>query len=191
MIDAADRLMFQRGYEAVGVAELCRVADTKKGSFYFFFDSKQALTLEMLDRAWHRTRSTIIAGSLTDRTKGAVEAFEAYGNLLADNLDRMQQFEDGDGVVVGCRFGNFGVELSTRDEVIRERVAAVFDEMVEAAAAAITRGVEAGEIERPADLEATATQMISQMEGLMVLAKVRRDPDLLRQLGSAAAQLLR
>ncbi|MEM8925954.1 MAG: helix-turn-helix domain-containing protein [Actinomycetota bacterium] len=35
LLDAADRLMYERGYEAVGVAELCRVAEVKKGSFYF------------------------------------------------------------------------------------------------------------------------------------------------------------
>ena len=38
LLDAADVLMHERGYEAVGVAELCNAADAKKGSFYFFFD---------------------------------------------------------------------------------------------------------------------------------------------------------
>ena len=34
LLDAADRLMWLKGYEAVGVAELCEVAGNPRGSFY-------------------------------------------------------------------------------------------------------------------------------------------------------------
>ena len=37
---------------------------------------------------------------------------------------------------------------------------------------------------------ATAAAVIAQMEGLMVLAKARRDPSLLRGLGAVAGRLL-
>ncbi|MEM8922788.1 MAG: hypothetical protein AAGD35_04735, partial [Actinomycetota bacterium] len=159
----------------------------KKGSFYFFFDSKQALAIEMLDRAWERTRSTIFAHSLADDTKGAVDAIDAYGHLLADNLERV---EADSGVVTGCRFGNFAIELSTRDEEVRVRLASIFDEMIAIAASAIGRGVGSGELDPRTDPVAAATDVIVHMEGLMVLAKAHRRPALLRNLGPTIARLL-
>jgi AcrR family transcriptional regulator len=40
----------ERGYDATGVAEVCRRAGLSKGAFYHHFASKQALFLELLNR---------------------------------------------------------------------------------------------------------------------------------------------
>jgi len=42
--------MWLKGYGAVGVAELCEVAGTPRGSFYHWWPSKQALAVSMLER---------------------------------------------------------------------------------------------------------------------------------------------
>ncbi|MEM9041337.1 MAG: helix-turn-helix domain-containing protein [Actinomycetota bacterium] len=186
LLDAADVLMHERGYEAVGVAELCSAANAKKGSFYFFFDSKQALALEMLERSWHRTRTQIFEPAFGDPTLDAVQAIDRYGHLLADNLERLRERND---VVAGCRFGNFAIEMAPRDDTIRAAVSSILDEMVDLVAESIERSaVGAGGDDSGA--RATAAAVIAQMEGLMVLAKARRDPSLLRGLGAVAGRLL-
>ena len=187
LLDAADVLMHERGFEAVGVAELCREAGAKKGSFYFFFDSKQALALEMLDRSWRRTRSAIFAASLGDESLTGLDAIERYGELLADNLERLRTKND---VVAGCRFGNFATEMSTRDETIRAAINQIFDEMTELVEAALRRSAGAGELAPDTDVGEAAATVIAHMEGLMVMAKARRDPSLLRRLGADARRLL-
>lgn len=187
LLDAADQLMYERGFEAVGIAELCKAADAKKGSFYYFFDSKQHLALEMLERAWQRTQATIFADSLSDTSLSGLDAIDRYGHLLAANLERLQAESDS---TVGCRFANFAVEMSTRDNDIRSAVANVFDEMIALTRSAIERAIAANEIAPDTDIDSAATAVISQMEGLMVLAKARRDPQLLRSLGPTIRQLL-
>lgn len=186
LLDAADTLMYEQGYESVGVAELCRVADTRKGSFYHFFDSKQALALAMLDRSWERTRSTIFA-ALDDPTMPTIEAIEIYGELLIDNLKARQT---ADAAIVGCRFGNFAVELSTRDEAIRSRVVEIFGEMTEVMITAIERGIDNGEFDDSIDAASSARALIAYMEGLMVMAKAHRDPNRLADLGRFARLIL-
>lgn len=50
ILEAAVTAFAKQGYDATGVAEICRRADVSKGAFYHHFSSKQALFLELLDR---------------------------------------------------------------------------------------------------------------------------------------------
>ncbi len=186
LLDAADRLMWERGFESVGVAELCAEAGAPKGSFYHWWPSKGALAEAMLERAWGRTRATLF-----EPTFGGVGPFvsrlDAYVERLADSL--RVGLEAGHGVR-GCRFGNFATELSTRDPEIRARIAAVFEEMTAIVAAAITEGQTTTELSGGIDPQQAALGLIAHMEGLMVLAKATADPDLLRRLSIDGRRLV-
>ena len=46
----AEECFSQQGYDATGVAEICRRAGLSKGAFYHHFSSKQAVFGELLDR---------------------------------------------------------------------------------------------------------------------------------------------
>ncbi len=50
ILDAAEECFARYGYDAVGVAEICRCADVTKGAFYHHFASKQAVFVELLDK---------------------------------------------------------------------------------------------------------------------------------------------
>ena len=43
LMDAALDLIWEESYGAVTIDDICKRADVKKGSFYYFFDSKAAL----------------------------------------------------------------------------------------------------------------------------------------------------
>ena len=52
ILDAAQALIELRGYSALGVAEICKAAGVPKGSFYYFFESKEVLALAVIDEHW-------------------------------------------------------------------------------------------------------------------------------------------
>src|ERR1700679_1791658 len=57
ILSAAQSLIELRGYSALGVAEICKAADVPKGSFYYFFESKETLALAVLDEQWRAQRA--------------------------------------------------------------------------------------------------------------------------------------
>jgi AcrR family transcriptional regulator len=50
LLDAAEALFAQSGYDATSVAAICQSAGVSKGAFYHHFAGKQALFLALLDR---------------------------------------------------------------------------------------------------------------------------------------------
>lgn len=49
ILESAQELFSQAGYDATGVAEICEAARVSKGAFYHHFPSKQAVFLEILN----------------------------------------------------------------------------------------------------------------------------------------------
>ena len=55
IIATSKKLFHERGYQAVGVSELCGASDVNKGSFYHFFPSKRHLLIQVLSDSWDDT----------------------------------------------------------------------------------------------------------------------------------------
>lgn len=66
----------------------------------------------------------------------------------------------------------------------------MFSEMTDMFTAAINRGIGRHEITLSQSAASAAADIVAHMEGLMVMAKAKRDPELLRGLGATAQRLL-
>lgn len=49
IIRVSQQLFAANGYDAVGVAQICQKSDISKGTFYYHFESKEILFLELLE----------------------------------------------------------------------------------------------------------------------------------------------
>jgi TetR/AcrR family transcriptional repressor of nem operon len=169
LVRAAARLFLARSYQAVGVDELCAVADVRKGSFYYFFRSKSELAKAVIDRH---------AEALWDRLdEAASTGGDPAGRLhaVADAVGEIQAgFERRFGSVVGCPFGNLAAELATSDGALHEHLAKVFAEWEERLAA-LCRDAAAQRTLRPGvDPDLLARILIAQFQGMILLAKTGR-----------------
>jgi len=50
ILNAAQLCFSRYGYDAASVADICKEAGVTKGAFYYHFETKQALFLELLNR---------------------------------------------------------------------------------------------------------------------------------------------
>ena len=90
----------------------------------------------------------------------------------------------------GCFVANCAVELSGADEQTSRRVAAFFKQFEEAIEAAVRRGQDQGNISADQDATALALFLVSNINGIRVMAKVDPDPGALRDIARIALQAL-
>lgn len=186
LLDSACELMHTRGYAAIGVAEICARADVRKGSFYHFFESKQALTVEVVDTHWQAQRVV-----WRERLTGPQPALERLQRLIGWLVEAQREAWQVSGRVDGCLLGNLAVELSNQETVVQQRLTAAFDEQTELVHTALTDGAEDGSV-APAYADwATARAVVAHIEGAVLLAKLAGDLKPLDELWPHVRRLVR
>lgn len=118
LVEAARELFWTRGYEATGMADILRLAGVNSGSLYYFFKTKEALLVAVLEKYVEMLQPFVI---------GPAEAAEPdpIGRIFAllrhyRELLVLTEFRQG------CPIGNLALEMSERSEPVRERVAENF-----------------------------------------------------------------
>lgn len=185
LIDSARDLIYARSYTDVGVQEICDRAGVRKGSFYHFFPSKRDLTLAMLDQFQAFFHKDILERAFT----ADIPPLQRISRFFEYAGDFQQQMKQDTGQMPGCPFGNIACEMSTRDEAIRLKVEQIIRDTEIPFEQALAEAVANGDL--PAmDTAATARALFAYVEGIMVYAKAHNDPDMVRELGKRALQLV-
>ncbi|SCE71776.1 transcriptional regulator, TetR family [Micromonospora coriariae] len=185
ILDAAATLIEQRGYSALGVAEICATAGVPKGSFYYFFESKQALARTVIDEHWanQRRQWEQLLGSGRDPLRRLRDLFEA-----TEEVQRTGQQKAG--VVAGCLFGNLALELSNRAEEIRRRLQEIFEAQIDLIEQVVVEAKATGLAGPAVDTREAARSIVAQIEGRVLLAKLLNDPAQLETLWRNCLDLL-
>lgn len=184
LLDTAEKLFYARSYEDVGVQEICREAGVKKGSFYHFFPSKRDLTLAILEVSWERYRETMLAQVFARD----IPPLQRIERLLDSQYRHHKAVKDATGQVMGCPYGNLAGEMSTQDEVIRERLKSIFRDLEAPIEEVLDEAMAAGDLAE-LDSRATAGAMVAYLEGLTLMAKTWNNPEIVRTLGPAMLKL--
>jgi TetR/AcrR family transcriptional regulator, transcriptional repressor for nem operon len=184
ILTAAQSLIELRGYSALGVAEICKAAGVPKGSFYYFFESKEALALAVIDEEWAQQRRdwARILG-------GGGEPLERLRRLFEETQAGQLAGQQSCGTVSGCLFGNLSLELSNQTEAIRKRLQQIFDAQVDMVAAVIIEARELGQVTVP-DVGEAAWSVVAQFEGQVLFAKLYNNTGRLDALWANCLALL-
>lgn len=185
ILDSARELFFARSYADVGVADICEHAGVKKGSFYHFFPSKQALTLAVLDAHFVDIKEKLIDQAFAEDLPPLARL--ARFSEMAYQFQKQISVETGH--VLGCPFGNLSTELSTQDEPIRERIQQSFAKLQTLLSSVLKVAQERGEVPQEVDAGASAQAMLAYFEGVLLMAKNQNNPELIRHLLPAVAQV--
>lgn len=184
LLATAAKLLHERGYTAVSVSDICDAAGLKKGSFYHFFESKQALAVATLDKFAELNRERV--ARLHTHHTGAIDKLRT---MFMGMYDGCCERAAANSPLLGCPLGNLAGEMAGRDDAITDKLQSIFVEWREAIIKILEQADTNGELV-VSDPKATAETLVACVQGAALMARTMSDPEIVRRMGEQALAML-
>ncbi len=165
LIQIGKTRFLEKGYNHTGIQEIVKAAGVPKGSFYHFFDSKEAFGLAVLEHHMTGFRPFIEEHLLADKNilplKRLRYFFEAGCSQLSD-----------EGFKGGCIVGNFAQEMADQNETFREFLKKAMKSWEDLFAECLREAQSMGDIPPGKDVRALAHFIMNGWEGAILRMKL-------------------
>ncbi len=170
----------RQGLTATGLSELFKLSGASSGSFYNYFRSKHELGHALIDFEWSKLQTNVLEPAQSQ----SADPIEQIRWML-DKLEAKQLQDPKCG---GCLLGNLVVDLVEQEPSFREHLSQVFEQW-EGAIAQILQQAQP-QLNPTIDPVHLAQQLISAIEGAMLMGKLYQDETRLHRGFDGARQLL-
>lgn len=166
LIHAGSSAIVQRGFNAASINDILTTAGVPKGSFYYYFSSKEDFGLAIIDNFANRYQNRI-KDFLEDEQYSPLTRLRNY---FESKIADMATCECADG----CLIGNLAQELSAQNELFRDRLNQIFNSWEQHFTQCLIAAFEAGELDDGKNLNQLAKFVLSSWEGAILQAKVAK-----------------
>lgn len=181
-MDAALSLVWEQSYGAITIDDICKKAEVKKGSFYYFFDSKAELAVAALDRYWKEQKP------LWDRQfSPSVAPLQRIRDHCDAVYAQQAAAQARTGRVPGCPFCTLGSEVCKQDEAIRAKVCEILESKLRYWMSALSDAMREGVLSA-GDVGEKARCAGAYFEGLVAQARLHNDAEMLVSLGDRVCE---
>lgn len=164
IVEAADRLFYEQGFETTSFADIASAVQISRGNFYYHFRTKDEILEAVIDRRVAETRRMLddwadAGGTPAARIRGFIEI------LIANRADIM---------AYGCPVGTLCAELAKLDHVAQGRAASIFG---------LFRDWLRDQFEQlgaTEEADARAMHLLARSQGVAALANAFRDEAFIR-----------
>jgi TetR/AcrR family transcriptional repressor of nem operon len=157
-------IVHNKGFNNTGIQEVLTAAGVPKGSFYFYFQSKNDFGLQLID---------FYAQYIF------LQLEEAKARPESTALDRLRQFFAGfldqfdqNKCRGGCPIGNMAQEMGDLNEDFRERLQTVYAGLQTGIAQLLDQAVSQGQLDIDVDTRELAGFILNAWQGAMLQMKV-------------------
>src|SRR5579871_826769 len=161
MIAALD-LIWEESYGAVTIDDICKRADVKKGSFYYFFKSKADLAVAALEKLWTDEWKPLLDQVFSP----SVEPLDRITGYLESLYVRQKEKCKKYGKVLGCPIGTIGSEISTQEVDVNAKVREIIARKQRYYESAIRDAITEGSLE-PGDPVQKAQTLLFFIQGAL------------------------
>ena len=161
LIESARYLFWERGFAGTSMADLLAHAEANSGSFYHFFESKEALLRAVLETYLRGLRPVIVEPSFA-RTNNPLERIFA---ILAGYRERILQT----GSKYGCPIGRLALEIDPENRPAHRLIAENFQGWIGAVRECLEQMKD--RLPRNTDADALSIYVLAVMEGGVMLSR--------------------
>lgn len=167
LIDSARYLFWERGFAGTSMAELLAHAEVNSGSFYHFFDSKEALLRAVLEGYIALLRPMVVDPAFATTP----EPLERIFAILAGYRQRIL----ATGCQYGCPLGRLALEIDPENSPAHALIAENFQGWIDAIHECLSDL--RSSLPPETDIDALATYVLVVMEGGVMLSRSYRSVD--------------
>lgn len=120
LIEKGMEVLWENGYNGTSVNDIVKAAEVPKGSFYFYFDSKEDFVLRSIQAYYDEFVAPAVA-ILHDTSQSPGERLYAFYRV------RMEEFLNSDELHRGCLACNIGTEVAEHNAAVLERVSTMHE----------------------------------------------------------------
>lgn len=184
LIEAIRELIWIGSYGSTTIDHICEKAGVKKGSFYYFFDSKADLAAASLDLEVQEERPRW--DSMFSASVPPLERLERMCNhILEEQIEEKAKF----GKVLGCPLFALGAEICTQETRLGEKIQEIFA-LWRLYLETAVRDAHAAGLIQASDAKASAQVLFAYTEGIMTQARIQNDLEVVRTLYPGCLQIL-
>src|SRR6266566_1878074 len=172
LVDAGLHIMLEKGYHHTGIQDVLQATGVPKGSFYYYFPSKEAFGLEVIAQ---------FAAAYLERLEQALgETTQSPLTRLRRHLEQTLARFARRGCRGGCLIGNLSQELADQSDRFGAQLEAVLTSWRERYARLFREAQAVGELRADLDPQQVADFYLNSFEGALLRAKVSKSPAPLR-----------
>lgn len=184
LMEAVRELIWTGSYGRTTIDQICDKAGVKKGSFYYFFDSKADLAVAAIDADWPGRRLELDA--LFSPSVPPLERFRKYCEY---SYRFQEEICSKCGSVLGCPLFSLGSEVSTQEDLLQKKIREILDYKQHYFESAIRDAHADGLINAP-DAAVKARMLFAYYEGLLTQARIQNDLAVLREMEEGTMSVL-
>lgn len=169
IIETGAELIQRNGFRATGINRVLDESGVPKGSFYYYFKSKNDFGLAVIDTYADAYRQRLDA-TLGDESRTPLERIQLY-------LERGAADAVESDYSKGCLIGNLGQELAAQNDAFRERLNNVFACWERRFRDCIAQAQEHGEVAAEIDPAEAASLLLSGWQGALLRSKLMRSSE--------------
>lgn len=155
ILESALQVFSERGYHGASVSDLVAAAGVARGTFYLYFDGKDAVFRELLDELLAHLRSNVVG---VDMSAGA----RPFEEQLVETVARILRTVENNRALTRIIFR----EAVGLDEAVDARMHAFYDSLTGFIGSALALGEKLGVV-RDLDVDVVATCILGSLRGVV------------------------
>lgn len=172
ILEVGTELILQNGYHNVGLNTILKEANIPKGSFYYYFKSKEDFGLQVIK--FYSVKSlSVLRLYLEDESENHKRRIISFFEAMRDSYETK-------GYGEGCLLGNCSLELADFSESFSISIAKELNTWREHFEACVKAGQKAGSIKKKIAADTLSDLILTMWEGALLRMKAAKNDESIR-----------